>query len=225
VVTGRTVAPGRSGGENRKKSLDRAEVQFLELKLEPQGADAQWPPEVILMSERPPYTIQRYFAGLTETTFEGELGIVDPPLVDYVADLLCRFVRLDVVNRIRGLSGRPLMTVGEMAAEAAHRLGSARRELYRQIGDFTLFWAGVYPEALRPGGGAQRDQYGDYCEQGKRSYHLASQAEAGSEESPPDEVLVRLSERFELCCYGLREVRRHWEEGDGGTAAGTGLLL
>jgi hypothetical protein len=175
------------------------------------------------MSERPPFTIQRYFAGLTETTFEAELGIVDPPLVDYVADLLVRFVRSDVVNRIRGLSGRPLMTVAEMTAEAAVRLGSARRALYRQIGDFTLFWAGVYPEALRQGAGEPRDQFADYCQQGKRSYHLASQTEATPDDDLSDEVLVRLSSRFELCCYGLREVRRHWEEGSEGGPAG--LLL
>lgn len=175
------------------------------------------------MSERPPFTIQRYFSGLTETTFEAELGIVDPPLVDYLADLLVRFVRSDVVSRIRGLSGRPLMTVGEMTAEASVRLGSARRALYRQIGDFTLFWAGVYPEALRQGTGEPRDQFADYCHQGKRSYHLASQTEAGVEDEPPDEVLERLSSRFELCCYGLREVRRHWEEGHPGSPPG--LLL
>jgi hypothetical protein len=27
---------------------------------------------------------------------------------------------------------------------------------------------------------------------------------------------LRLSEQFELCAYGLREVRREWEENEGG---------
>ena len=78
--------------------------------------------------------IHRYFAGLAENTFQSQLGIVDPPLVDYLSDLLTRFVRSDVVHRIRSVSGRPLMTVTEMAAEATQRLGDARRELHFVLG-------------------------------------------------------------------------------------------
>ena len=32
---------------------------------------------------------------------------------------------------------------------------------------------------------------------------------------PPDDVLMRLSDNFELCVYGLNEVRRQWSERDG----------
>ena len=50
----------------------------------------------------------------------------------------------------------------------------------------------------------------DYCAQGKRSYYIASTYE---DENCRDECLVlrRLSHDFELCAYGLREVRREWE--------------
>ena len=169
-------------------------------------------------------TIHRYFAGMAECTFQSQLGVVDPPLIDYLSGLLVRFVRSDVVHRIRGISGRPLMSIAEMAAEAKQRLGDARRELHCHIGDFALFWAGVYPEALR------RDdpvdgQFDDYCSQGKRSYHIASTIEVANEEAPPATVLHRLSDEFELCAYGLREVRREWEEGgDGESGPGTILL-
>jgi hypothetical protein len=155
--------------------------------------------------------VYRYFAGLAESTFQSELGVVDTPMVDYVTDLLVRFIRCDMVHRIRGVTGRPLMTVGEMASEASKRLGDAKRELHLHIGDFTLFWAGVYPEALRK---ESSDQFGDYCSHGKRSYRIASCIESEKDNAPGGEVLERLSERFELCCYGLREVRRQWEEGD-----------
>jgi hypothetical protein len=159
--------------------------------------------------------VQRYFAGLAENTFQSELGVVDPLLIDYVSDLLVRFVRSDVVHRIRSVTGRPLMSVTEMASEAAQRMGDARRELYRHIGDFTLFWAGVYPEALRSHPTAGDNQFNDYCAQGKRSYHLASQLEWDNAELQEEAFLLeRLSNQFELCCYGLREVRRQWEEGD-----------
>ena len=72
-------------------------------------------------------TALRYFSGLAENTFQSELGIVDPPLIDYLSELLIRFVRSDVVHRIRGVSGKPLMSVPEMISEASTRIGDAQR--------------------------------------------------------------------------------------------------
>jgi hypothetical protein len=157
--------------------------------------------------------VERYFAGLAENTFQTQLGVVDPPLIDYVTHLLIRSIRNDLLHRIRGVTGRPLTTVQEMVAEAAQRLGDAQRELHRQIGDFTLFWAGVYPEALRGGDSQALDRFETYCSYGKRSYLIASTM-TPPEIDPPAEVLERLSERYDLCCYGLREIRRQWENRD-----------
>ena len=112
-------------------------------------------------------------------------------------------------------TGRPLLTVAEMAEEAKQRLGDAQRELHQHIGDFTLFWAGVYPEALRRSSSCGAvDQFEDYCAHGKRSYLIASTIKTDQQERASADVLQRLSDRFELCTYGLREVRREWEEGD-----------
>ena len=101
--------------------------------------------------------VHRYFAGLAESTFQSHLGVVDPPLIDYLSDLLIRFVHNDVVHRVRGVSGKRLLSVPEMVVEASHRLGDAKRELHQHIGDFTLFWAGVYPEALRQADSSNND--------------------------------------------------------------------
>ncbi len=158
--------------------------------------------------------IRRYFAGLAENTFQTRLGVVDPPLIDYLSDLLIRFVRADVVDGIRGVTGRPLMTITEMAAEAKQRLGEARRELHRHIGDFTLFWAGVYPEALRTRCNDPDSQFESYCSHGKRAYLIASTIQGDDDEEIPATMLQRLSDTFELCAYGLREVRREWESGN-----------
>lgn len=163
----------------------------------------------------------RYFAGLAENTFQVRLGIADPALLDYLSDLLVRFVRSDSVHRIRSVTGRPLLSVGEMASEAEERLGDAKRELHRHIGDFTLFWVGVYPEALR----RASDRFEDYCNHGKRSYHIASLIETSNDVAAPSLVLQRLSEQFELCAYGLREVRREWEDGNDETFGPGAILL
>jgi hypothetical protein len=79
------------------------------------------------------------------------------------------------------------------------------------VGDFTLFWTGVYPEALaRLQARSSADHLIDFQRQGKRSYYLASMLEAG-DEAP---ILRRLSEQFELCAFGLLRVRREWEKSE-----------
>ena len=165
-----------------------------------------WPP-------KPDHSLRRLFAGLTEQTFMAALGLADPPLTDYLSELLSRFVHIDAIYRLRDARGRRLEEVAEMMieAEAMPPEGRTRREVHRHIGDFTLFWTGVYPEALkRLRSVMTRDHFIDYCEQGKRSYYIAStfKDEQYRDEAP---VLRRLSEEFELCAYGLNQVRREWE--------------
>ena len=158
--------------------------------------------------------IRRFFAGMTEYTFHSQLGVVDPPLVDYVSDLLVRFVRCEAVFRMRRPTGRRISGVAEMLREAKARIGDARRAAHRHIGDFTLFWVGVYPEALKQIQASNRqDHLLDFHTEGKRAYHVASTIPA-SGESPQDDVLRRLSDQFDLCAYGLGEVRREWERRD-----------
>ncbi|MEM7456501.1 MAG: hypothetical protein AAF456_19305 [Planctomycetota bacterium] len=171
------------------------------------------------MTEQGRSPVDRYFAGLAESTFQTQLGVVDPPLIDYVSNLLIRFIRSDVVHRLRSVTGQPLMSVPEMIAEASSRLGDAQREIHQHIGDFTLFWAGVYPEALR----RESTRFESYCSEGRRAYRIASSIQSSDENAPESGVLHRMSDNFDLCCYGLREVRRQWEDGDG-LAPGSILL-
>lgn len=160
-------------------------------------------------------TLQRYFTGLAEFVFQGQLGVADPRLIDYVSSLLLRFVRVEAIHKVRSLSGRQMTEVTEMMLEANERVGTARRAVHRHIGDFTLFWAGVYPEALRELQSARRkDHFIDYCAQGKRAYLIASAIQTNDQEEASAEILERLSHQFEMCAYGLREVRREWERRD-----------
>jgi hypothetical protein len=168
-----------------------------------------------MQSSHSSLALRRYFSGLTEFVFQTQIGVADPPLIDYVSDLLSRFVRFDAVNRVRDTSGRPLTQVADMLNEAEQRVGEESRAIHRHVGDFTLFWSGMYPEALRKlRAGHRKDRFVDYCEQGKRAYFIASTIQAAQDDGAPAEILVRLSEQFELCAYGLHEVRREWERGD-----------
>jgi hypothetical protein len=166
-------------------------------------------------SESTSNALVRFFSGLTEQTFEAQLGVADPGLIDYIAELLARFSRCDAVYAVRNPAGRPLTQVTEMLVEAEARFGPARREVHRHIGDYTLFWTGVYPEALpRLQGGNSADALFDLGALGKRAYLIASTI---PDDENPDrtDVLERLSHDFELCQYGLRELRREWERRDG----------
>ncbi|MFN7732543.1 MAG: hypothetical protein ACK5OB_11615 [Pirellula sp.] len=167
--------------------------------------------------------LERFFAGLSEYTFFTQLGVADPPLVQYISQLLVRFTKTDAMLRIRQLNGRPATEVVTMMTEAQQRIGLARREVHRHIGDFTLFWTGLYPESLRSLQSNDRgDQFVSYCEQGKLAYEIASEIEDDANADAPSDLLHRLSEQFDLCAYGLREVRRQWEEG---TSDSQGAIL
>ena len=159
------------------------------------------------------HPLRRMFGGLTEHAFMQTLGLADPQLTDYLSELLSRFISMNAVYRLRDAEGKRLEEVAAMLleAEAMPPEGRTRREFHRHIGDFTLFWTGVYPEMLKKlRSAALRDSFIDYCEQGKRSYYIAStfEEEPYRDEAP---VLRRLSEGFELVAYGLNQVRREWE--------------
>jgi len=161
------------------------------------------------------HPLRRMFTGMTEHTFMTTLGVTDTELIDYLAELLSRFVHIDDIYRLRDAGGRPLLEVVDMIQEAQRvpKEGRTAREFHRHVGDFTLFWTGVFPEMLdRRRSTAHKDTFIDYCAQGKRSYFLASTYEntALRDES---RVLRRLSEDFELCAYGLTQVRHEWEHG------------
>lgn len=166
-------------------------------------------------SQVPP---ERYFAGLVEYVFQTRLGLVDPPLTDYVSRLVQRFLHTDAIHAVRNPTGRRLDDVGQMVVEAEQRRGDARREVLRHVGDFALFWTGLFPESLRRRAGRQRlDFVEDYTAQGKRSYLLASAIEPSEQRAPEGALLARLSYEFELCAFGLHELRREWEPPPGET--------
>lgn len=151
--------------------------------------------------------LHRFFSGLTENAFLEHLGIGDAALTDYLAEMLTRFVHMDRLFPLHNTQGERLEEVASMLIEAEGMPpeGRTRREVYRHIGDYTLFWTGVYPEALRKlRSRYTKDSFIDYCAQGKRSYAIAG----SYDEEPQSPIFKRLSEDFELCAFGLNQIRR-----------------
>jgi hypothetical protein len=167
----------------------------------------------MILPANPTERLGQYFAGLTEHTFLTSLGLTDPPLIDYLSTMMLRFLKSDELYRLRHEEGSAIQSVPEMVREAEllPQEGATRREYLRHIGDFTLFWTGIFPEQIRrQSHGWSRDVFISYVAQGKRAYLIASQfnQEPYREESG---VLRRLGESFEICAYGLNQVRKEFE--------------
>lgn len=168
------------------------------------------------MYSQPSMTLlQRFFFGLAEQTFEVKLGVVDPPLVDYLCGLLVRSVRWDQFPGIHQPQHTAIGDIGRLLQAAETGEDQQRRCFHRSVGDYAMFWVGLFPEFLRhPKSDADVDPLGEYCLYGKHAYLMASSIPAEDEQAPSCDVLHRLGLEFAMCAYGLREVRREWEERD-----------
>jgi len=167
----------------------------------------------------PSHPLHRLFKGLVENAFFAELGLCDPDLADYIADLLVKFAHVDMLYALRGADGRRLDRIADMLTTLSCGTDGVRGEdallVHRHIGDYTLFWSGLYPEHLqrRRRGLAYRDRLVDYVIQGKQSYAIASRL-ADDTTSPPSSLLGRLAAEFDSCRQGLELVRRGWSRAD-----------
>lgn len=161
------------------------------------------------------HPLRKLFTGLVENAFCSEVGMCDPILTEYVTDLLVSFTHIDRLNSVRNASGKRLEQIAAILAVNSEDRPATPLErdrvMYRHIGDYTLFWAGVYPEQLKRVSRDPSDVLLDYVSQGKRSYAIVSQL-AGENDAPPSSLFRHLSEDFEFCLYGLGLVRRGWEQ-------------
>jgi hypothetical protein len=123
---------------------------------------------------------------------------------------------MDRLRALEEMAGRPMSEIGTMLSRELDGADEERMagdwSVHRYIGDYALFWAGLYPERLRSSTRATyRDRLGDFVTHGKRSYAIASELKKG--EAEPDPALLRrLSGEFEACVHGLHLVRREWED-------------
>lgn len=142
-----------------------------------------------------------------------------PEMERYLADLLVRFIHRDMIYGLRDDAGNPIERVSEMVEEGDVRLKASsferEREVHKHLGDFLLFWSGVFPEflpAIRRAG--TEDAMLNVAAQARESYFVASTFDYPpfDEEAP---LLSRLSRQFEAYQEGLRIVRATFEGLDG----------
>ena len=168
------------------------------------------------------HPLELFFQQAVRNSYEGKLGLNDPDVTAYVARLLCEFSESDKLYKVRDEVGRPIEELTEMmqAADPVHGTAAsfdAERATRKHIGDYALFVAGMYPEAMNSSRRLRRHQpsLGELIQAGKESYYIVSQfdLEEYAEEAP---MFRRLSDWFDRCIYGLRLVRDELSSGKPG---------
>jgi hypothetical protein len=157
------------------------------------------------------HSLRQLFHEVVTECYDERLGLHDAEISSYVGDLLTEFCRAENIYRIRDAAGNPVREVGEMllASDPVHGTAASfgeERERRKHIGDYTLFFAGMYPEATSRWGSMEREGFLHLVQAGKESYYIVSQFDLFeyAQEAP---FFGRLSGSFEACIYGLNMVR------------------
>jgi hypothetical protein len=156
------------------------------------------------------HPLEPFFREAVRVSYEETLGLNDPELTAYVAQMLCGFTQANDLYKMRDELGRPIEDLEGMlkAADPVYGTASsfdAERAARKAIGDYTLFVAGMYPEATLAGPHFH-PSVGELIQVGKESYSIVSTFTLFEyEEEAP--LFARLAEGFERCVLGLALVR------------------
>ncbi|MDE2667288.1 MAG: hypothetical protein OXI69_14175 [Acidobacteriota bacterium] len=163
------------------------------------------------------HPLSQLFRHLVGRRFCRDAGVRDAEACSYVSEVLIRFTHIENLYRIRNARGRRLEDVAEMLLESNPLLDGRsfdrEREVRRHIGDYTLFFAGIFPERLEHLPRLKRlslDVFVDYIRAGKESYGIVSAFNL-FEYRREASLFRRLADGFEQCVYGLNLVKRDLE--------------
>jgi len=146
--------------------------------------------------------------------FGRQVGLRDEEIWAYLANLLTEFCDTRALYGLTNAQGRSLDDIGEMLLESDPVFGGAasfdrERQVRKHIGDFTLFYSGMFPESInRFRLRRQRlESMIDFVHAGKESYFIVSQFDQ-MEYRKVAPLFGRLSQEFEACVFGLNLVRK-----------------
>jgi hypothetical protein len=158
------------------------------------------------------HPLEPFFHQAVRNSYEGKLGLHDPEVTGYVARLLCDFSESDKLYKLRDEMGRPIAELPRMCDAADPVNGSAasfdaERAMRKHIGDYALFVAGMYPEAVEPWRRRRHHpSLNELIAAGKESYYIVSQFNLFEYEQEAP-LFARLSDGFERCIFGLTILR------------------
>ncbi len=164
------------------------------------------------------HPLQQLFEDLVGRHYAEEIGIRDPQIIGYVSHLLAEFCDTEQLYKVRDSGNRPLDDVGEMLLESDPVYGPApsfdrERQVRKHIGDYTLFFAGMFPESINHFRLRRQrvENFIDWMKAGKESYYIVSKFEH-FEYAKVAPLFASLSKNFEGCVFGLNMVKNDLEE-------------
>jgi len=164
------------------------------------------------------HPLRQLFEELVARHYAEELGIRDSQVIAYVSHLLAEFCDAEQLFKVRDAAQRPLSDVGEMLLESDPVYGPApsfdrERQVRKHIGDYTLFFAGMFPESINHFRLRRQrlENLIDWMKAGKESYYIVSKFEH-FEYAKVAPLFASLSTNFEGCVYGLNMVKNDLEE-------------
>src|SRR6202158_5467728 len=164
------------------------------------------------------HPLQELFQDLVGRHYAEEIGIRDPQIVAYVSHLLAEFCEADQLYKVQDAANRPLADVGEMLLESDPVYGSApsfdrERQVRKHIGDYTLFFAGMFPESINHFRLRRQrlENFVEWVKAGKESYYIVSKFEH-FEYAKVAPLFASLSKNSEGCVYGLNMVKNDLDE-------------
>jgi hypothetical protein len=164
------------------------------------------------------HPLREMFLDLVSRHYGEEIGLRDAEITGYVANMLTEFLDVDHIYRLRDGGGKRLDDVGEMLLESNPVYGPApsfdrEREVRKHIGDYTLFFTGMFPESINQFRLRRQrvENFVDFMKAGKESYFIVSKFEF-FEYAKVAPLFARLSSHFEQCVYGLNRVKNELNE-------------
>ena len=119
--------------------------------------------------------LQSFFLECARRSFY-ELGLHDPPIIEYVANVLTTFAHSDQLYRLRAPNGKRLESIVDMlntsltSASGPQLPAQHERELRKYVGDYTLFMSGLFRSFID-----RRGVLDYYLQEGRRSYWKVSE--------------------------------------------------
>jgi hypothetical protein len=153
------------------------------------------------LSENHP--LRKLFRNLTDRALV-QSSLPDRDLLRYLSNLLVDFTYIENFYGLKDAEGQRLRYLVDMLQAAEEVPNGHRKRHYKQIGDYTLFVLGMFPESLNYGRRMLPHSY--YADTGRRSYEVASVLEGDSQNTV---VYRKLADKFERCVLSLNWVREY----------------